>query len=231
MIKRLLRTGVTLLVYFCAATLLAQVIIFAYLWSTWQLNREKVIQMLAIAQGIDLLGAQEDFESGQDTVPPEQLSYQDWIDQRATMFRDLELREQALNKALSRLKFGEQQLADDQRKNKQMIVDFEARLLALSEGAEAEGRQAISRILESLKPAQAKDLILRMLDNDEIDEVVVIIGEMAERKRASILGQFKTEPESEKISEVLRLLREGEPVDSTIGGALGQMSESNPTGY
>jgi hypothetical protein len=230
MIKRWLQTGVNLLVYFCAATLLAQVIIFAYLWSTWQVDREKVIQMLAIAQGIDLLEAQQEFEDSQQKVPPEQLSYQDWIDQRATMFRDLELRELALNKALTRLKLDQRQLADEQLAHRQSVADFEARLLALSEGAEAQGRQTISRILESIKPKQAKELILDMLDNDEIDEVVVIFGDMTESKRAKILAEFETAPEVEKISEVLRLLRQGDPTASTAEAALGQILQGNPAG-
>ncbi len=229
MIVRWLQTAVSLFVYFCAATLLAQVIILAYLWSTWQLDRDKVVQMLAVAQGIDLFAAQKQDQFSLEQVAPEQPSYQDWIQRRATMFRDLELRELALENALSQLKSQERQLADDQQENEQLMADFQARLLTLRQGAEAEGMETVGRILETLKPKQAKEQILEMLSNDETDEVVLLLNGMTDSKRAKILAEFETPEENAKISEVLRLIREGKPVASLTEETLGQLPNSNQT--
>ena len=230
MITRLLKSGTSLLLLFCAATLLAQLIIVGYLWATWQLNREKVIQMLAIAQGIDLFAAREEARSDEEQIPPEEPSYQDWIERRATMFRDVELREQALENALARLKSDQQQLAQDRAALEQLRVGFQNELLALKEGAEVEGRQTVARILESIKPKQAKDQVLQMLDNDEIDEVVILLRDMTESKRAKIIAEFETPEENEKISEVLRLIRQGEPQASMVSQTLGKSQDQNPTG-
>ena len=52
MIARLLRAAASLLGYFCVATILAQIIVLVYLTLTWQLDRDKVVQIMAIAQGI-----------------------------------------------------------------------------------------------------------------------------------------------------------------------------------
>ena len=230
MIARWLQTGTNLFLYFCVATLLSQAIILGYLWSTWQLDREKLLQMLAVAQGVDLFAAQEEAHLDAEEVPPEQPSYEDWKQQRATMFRDLELRELALDNALGRLTFEQRQLAESQNANRQLQADFEARMLALNEGAKAEGRQTVGRILESIKPKQAKEQVLDMLENDEINEVVVLLSAMTESKRAKILGEFKTPEENEKIAEVLRLIREGEPASSIAADALGTLQASQPTG-
>lgn len=230
MIIRWLQTALNLLVYFCAATLLSLVIILAYLWSTWQLDREKLIQMLAIAQGIDLFAAQKQAESEQEELVPEQLSYQDWVNKRATMFRDLELRRLALNNALAQLKLQQRQLAEEQTTNKQLIEDFEARLLALTQGAEAEGREEVRSMLEGMKPSQAKTQILKMLEDDEIDAVILLLSDMQQTKRAKILSEFKTDDENEKVAEVLRLIREGEPVASMADDARGKLQKPSPTG-
>jgi flagellar motor protein MotB len=230
MITRLLKSGTSLLLYFCAATLLAQLIIVGYLWATWQLNREKVIQMLAIAQGIDLFAAREEARSDEEEIPPEEPSYQDWIDRRATMFRDVELREEALENALAQLKTDQHQLAQDRNALEQLQVSFQTELLALKEGAEVEGRQTVARILESIKPAQAKEQVLEMLDNDEIDEVVILLRDMADSKRSKIIAEFKTAEENEKISEVLRLIRQGEPQSSLVSQTLEEPQDRNPTG-
>jgi hypothetical protein len=230
MIARWLQTAAHLFFYFCAATLLSQVIILGYLWSTWQLDREKIIQMLAVAQGIDLFAAQTEGQMDFEEVPPEQPSYEDWIDRRATMFRDLELRELALENALARLELDQRQLAEDQKAAEQLQADFEARLLAMKQGARAEGRQTVGRILETMKPKQAKEQILEMLDNDEMHEVVALLSEMTESKRAKILGEFETEEENQKISEVLRLIREGKPASSLADEALGQIESDQTAG-
>ncbi len=227
---RLLKNASGLFLYFCAATLLAQLIIVGYLGATWRLNREKVIQMLAIAQGIDLFAAREEAQSDEEEIPPEELSYQDWIDRRATMFRDVELREVALENALARLKTDQQQLAQDRKALELLQAGFQTELLALQQGAEVEGRQTVARILESIKPKQAKDQILEMLDNEELDEVVILLRDMTESKRAKIITEFKTPEENEKISEVLRLIRQGEPQSSMASQTLGPPQDQKPTG-
>ncbi len=69
-----------------------------------------------------------------------------------------------------------------------------------------------------------------MLDRDEIDEVVLILGDMTDSKRAKILGEFKTEEEGKKISEVLRLLRQGDPMASMAEETLEQLPRNQAAG-
>ncbi len=229
MIARCLRTATSLLVCFCAGTLLAQGIILGYLWSAWQLDRQKLLQMLAVARGADVPTDHEQ-PSDRDEIPPEQPSYQDWIDKRAALFRDLELRELALNNALEQLRFQQQELVEDQETHRRLKQQFEAGLAALKQSAEAEGRETVGRILETIKPKQAKEQILEMLDNEEIDEVVILLSEMSDSKRAKILGEFKTEEENEKIGEVLRLIRQGEPESGIADDVIGQVQRGQRAG-
>ncbi len=59
MIARLIRGGKSLFLYFCVATILAQVILVVYLTLTWKIDRNKAAQILAVAQGIDVLAIKE----------------------------------------------------------------------------------------------------------------------------------------------------------------------------
>ncbi|MFH1919699.1 MAG: hypothetical protein ABIP48_07450 [Planctomycetota bacterium] len=216
------KTALTLFACFSIATLLAQAIILGYLFLSWQLDREKVIEMLAIAQGIDLFAAERE-ALVQEEIPPEQPSYQDWIERRATMFRDLELRETALENAVDGLGVEQGQLTEAREAFRQVQEGFKVQLAAAKAEAAAEGMLTLGGILESIKPKQAKDQISEMLDNDEKDKVVVLFKGMSDSKRAKILAEFKTTEEIEQVAEILRLIGEGEPATSVPSETLQEL--------
>ena len=64
MIGRLLRSSGALIVYFCVGTVMAQAVLAGYVASAWELNRDKLIQILAIARGIDLFAIHDDDTAG-----------------------------------------------------------------------------------------------------------------------------------------------------------------------
>ncbi len=53
--------------------------------------------------------------------------------------------------------------------------------------------------------------MLQMIAAGEQADVVAILSAMPIAKRAKIIGEFKTDDESKKLEEVLRLIREGVP--------------------
>jgi hypothetical protein len=103
MIAKLIRSSTSLFVYFCVATILAQIIVASYLTLTWQVDRDKVVQILAIARGVDIFAIREQAQRDRDQVSPEQVSYQQIRETRAVKVRHLELREQALQQGLAGL--------------------------------------------------------------------------------------------------------------------------------
>ncbi|OHB84492.1 MAG: hypothetical protein A2V98_19070 [Planctomycetes bacterium RBG_16_64_12] len=230
MIARWLKTAMALVACFCVATLLAQGIIVGSLWMRWQLDGEKILQMLAIAQGVDLFAAEREALDDREEVPPEEPSYQDWIERRATMFRDLELRDLAMENALAQLSVEQGQLAEDRKALRQVQEAFEAQLAASKQEAQTEGMQTLGGILESLKPKQAKEQIIQMLASEEIDKVVILLSAMTESKRAKILAEFKTPEEVEKVGEILRRITEGEPVSSVADAGAAQAENANLAG-
>lgn len=209
MIRRILATLGTLLIYFCAATFLAELILLVY-WSwSWQVGREKVTKMLAVAQGIDQLIAPPQPVVAAEQAVPEQPAYEEVLDRRARMLRDLELRELALSGAMTELRSQRQQLVDERKSYEKNLADFEARLAAMQDQAKSQGMETARAILAGIKPQQAKSQIVEMLNQGEIDQVVALLSEMTDSKRAKIIGEFKTPAENELIGKVLERLRTG----------------------
>jgi hypothetical protein len=228
MILRALSTASTLLVYFLAASLVAELIILGYVWSQWDLDRDAVMQILAVARGVDLAPKEREGALAEQ-VSMEQASYDEIVERRAGMYRDLELREQALRNAVDRLKAQERDLAEEQAKYEQVSQEFATELAALAQGAKARGRDEVRGILEALRPPQAKTQLMEMLERDEIDEVVILLDGMQNTKRAKILAEFKDE-ENTKVAEVLRLIREGEPQSGIVKEARRQLGGDAPAG-
>ena len=212
MIAKLLGGAINLVVYMSAASMIATVIMVCYLWSTWHMDRGRLVQMLAIAQGLDLFQSQsEEEEEGDRDSSSEQPSMQQIIDARLSQDRDLKMREMALENGNEQLRMERRRLTDQREAYERLQKEFQTQLAQLADGAEAEGRTIVGTTLQTLEPDQAKLFLLEMLEKQETEEVVILMSSMDERKRAGIIEAFQTADEIAKIAEVLRLIRQGHP--------------------
>ncbi|MGW8257327.1 MAG: hypothetical protein ACWGMZ_07585, partial [Thermoguttaceae bacterium] len=172
---------------------------------------QRWLRIVAAAKGLETAEDNKAALKNAEVKSTEQPSYAKILETRALKNRDLELREQELRNGVAQLNFQETKLADDTKLYEKLRDNFDAKLASLTEGSKASGQDEVRRTLETIKPKQAKELILQMLDNKELDVVVSLLSPMPDAKRAKIIGQFKTPEELEKISEVLRRIREGLP--------------------
>ena len=211
MIQRILSGAWTLLVYACVGTIISQVIILSYLISAWKIDHQRWQSVIASAQGIVPTEIAEAHTKVPEEKVAEQLSYEQILEARALKYRNLEIREQELRNSLSQIQSEQSKLAEEQKRYKQLRDGFDTQLLSMRDGAAASGKEEVSRTLETIKPKQAKTLILEMLDKKELDEVVALLSPMPDAKRAKIFAEFKTPEELEKLSEMLRRIREGSP--------------------
>jgi hypothetical protein len=228
MIGRLLHSAGAALTYFCVATVLTQIILAVVIVSKWQLDRERVAQMLAIAYGVDLFAMREVAEKEREQPPAEQPSYDQVLEARAAKMRDLELREQTLQDDLAQLRMKQDKTADELKRTQQLKESFDAALRAQREGATATGTEEVRRILETIKPKQAKELLVQMLDDKRLDEVVVLLAAMPDARCAKIVGEFKTAEDRERIGEVLRRIREGVPTAEIADETLKKLAPPKP---
>ncbi|MHB8899075.1 MAG: hypothetical protein ACYC6Y_10045, partial [Thermoguttaceae bacterium] len=167
MIVRLFEGAVNLAVYVLAATMLATLIMGLYLWNTWHMDRGRLVQMLAIAQGLDLFQAQTEAEDDEKEPSPEQPSMSQIIDARLSKDRDLTMREMALQNGNEQLQAELKRTIQQRQAYERLIGDFRTELAKLQEGAEAEGRTAVAATLQTLEPEQAKKFLVDMLDKQD----------------------------------------------------------------
>lgn len=228
MISRLLGTLGSLLLYFALATTIAEAIIFAYCWSKWRLDRNKLMQIAAVAQGVDLVGLKAEAQPTPEEASGEQPSYQQVVQARALKLRNIELREQSLKNGVEQLRAEQQSLSDDKIRYQKQRQEYESQLAALTKESESTGVEQTRGILAKLAPKQAKELLLGMLKKNEMPAVVMLLQDMSDSSRAKILKEFKTPEETEKLDDVLRQIRQGMPQAAVAQKAQDKLKPERP---
>jgi hypothetical protein len=215
------------IIYLLVGQALAAVVLVGVVALKGGLTHDKLRQMIAVMQGVDLLVLREGVEEQRAKGQSEQISLADVAEARARKSRDLELREQELRNQMARAASMQRVVTDDTEKYQRMTADFEARLKMLREGTIAQSLDNARQLLENVKPKQAKEQIQKMLDGGEMKQAVALLAGMPIEKRAKIVTEFKNEKESEELAEMLRMIRAGEPEVTVIDEAAKQMKQGS----
>ncbi len=203
---------------FCVATILAQCIVLGLSAYRGNLDGDTILQGFALLNGIDITGKrlEEAIRNGREAPIP---SYDDVTKERAQKSLNLDMRERSI-------KLAKEQLEAKQRELQLEITNFDNRkdafyskLDELNKGLEDASLKDVRRTLESLPPEQAKDQLLKLIKDGQLTDVVAIVKGMPADKSKKILGEFLEPEESEKLYEILRELRKGEPTKSLIDKA------------
>ena len=219
---------VALIVYLCVGTLIAQGICVSYAMSKGYLTRSKLLEMVAIAQQPDA-DKSHDKKAEEKEQTSEQPSLEDIESARALRMRNLELREQAVQAVLDQVRYEQNKLLEEKNTYLRTRAAFDAHLENMKEGVIAKGRADARTILENVKPKQAKEQIMKMVEAGEQKEVVAILSEMPVPKRAKICAEFsKTDEEKEILDELLRLIRQGDPDISPIEETQNELQATQP---
>jgi len=226
---RLLRGLATMVGVLVAGTMIAAIVMVGVIWMKWDINEHKLEQIVAIAQGYDLAAMREEAELLDQVAPPEQPSFDQVIERRVMRDRDIELREQALTQALDEFRHKQRKQDEELRRFSQLREAFEEQLAQINEASVSAGMQENTIMLQNMKPAQAKDQLVQMYDNGEIDAVVRLVAGMNPSKRKRITGEFKTDEEEEKLGEILRRIREGYPSATLAVQTKEKLQQAAPT--
>jgi hypothetical protein len=209
--KRLFGALSASFVYFCIGQTLALLIIVGAFVAKGHLTHDKMEQIAAVVQGVDLRDLQHSIDDARAKSRLPQPSLEELAEARALKSRDLELREQELRNQLNLIRQEQSKLVAEADRYQRVQTDFEQRLKNLREGAVATNLENARLILENMKAKQAKEQIERMLVEGEMKQAVVLLSAMPIEKRAKIVTEFKSDKESEELAEMLRLIRAGEP--------------------
>lgn len=205
-----------LAVYFLAALALGTIIVCVHVWLAWKVTPQRVTQALDVIRGRSLPTA-VNTSLPEAAEPAEEPSYDAILQRRALAYRDLELKSLALQNLQDQLRVAEARSDEKEKLLAKREQAFQEKVQALEDESVTAGRETVRRTLESIKPAQAKLLLLDMLNKGEERQVVTLLAEMNDSKRGKIIAEFRTPEETDRIAEVLRLLREGGVLAETAG--------------
>ncbi len=204
-----------LFLWFCAATIVAQISIVVLSFLRGNIDKETVPKIVATLNGIDIQGQRlrNLMIEAKDTPVP---SHEEILKARAQMSLELDARERALSRLRDQL--------DTMRTKFQIEVkEFDARRVAFEDAVANREKTVndqtlgeVQRIIEILPPEQAKDQIMRMMTDNSTADVVAIVKALPDDKRKKIIGEFVQPEEAEKLHQILGLIRAG-------------VEETNPT--
>jgi hypothetical protein len=212
-----LRGLAMLLVWLCIGTVLAQAVWLGMLWWKGAFADERVMAMYAALHGIVPEGDTE--ARGREFDPnPEQFSLADVAQRRMLTSLDLDLRESALDKWLADLRNIRAEIETEDDRLNLWKETFDIRLKKMEGTTLETSLLEVQKTLEAIQPKQAKEQILKMLDDSPdghnehaMQDVVKILKAMPLDKRRKILGEFKSEDEATTLAEILREIRLGAP--------------------
>lgn len=203
---------------FCIGTVITQLILMGYFIWRGTLNVETTTKVVALMNGIDITGNRL-LQIMNKTDASEQPDFNEILAARklASLDMDLRIRSQRtfddeLTKKLVDLR--EAQARFDQRREA-----FDRKLEEVRNGAKDEGLKEIQRTLQAIAADQAKDQLMKIYDDQRIDDVVNIIQGIPIDKRKEILAEFTTPEEAEKLHTILKRIGDGLPTTQLIDEA------------
>lgn len=199
----------------CMGTVLTQMIIVGVCLARGTLNVDTATKMIGLLNGIDITGNQLQLALRQ-AESVEQPDFDEILHARAREGLDMDLRLRSQSQYHEELQAMLAQLQEQRDRFDRRRDAFALELEALRKGAEGDGMREVQRTLQALPAEQAKDQLLRIYDDGRIDDVVNIVQAMGLDKRKDILAEFVTEPDADKLHELLRRISEGEPTRSLI---------------
>jgi len=196
--------------YFAASMFFAQTLLFAYLAFAWKIDRDRLSQIVATAQGYDLYKMQEETRKEQiDRI--QQLTYDAVLSERANrgIQSDMETARSGVlqDSILAQVR----QFEDRKKQFEEVVRNFEKRLADVEKERKSAGFTELVANLSERKPDLAKKDIMKMIDDKREDQVVNILKAMEETPRKKLLNTLKEDEEIDKLADIFRRIVDGEP--------------------
>lgn len=214
-------------IYFCAASFIALAVGIAVLWSKGSLDGDKSIDMVAALYGLDLANMQVRIEEAQRGPGDVQIAYNKILDSRTRASLDIDLRESAIDKTLGELHNLQNNVVIQRERHNQVVRSFEQRLTDYESNNDDARLRRVRQMVENMKPKQAKELMIKMVDDNDMKDVVGILGSIASDKQKKIIAEFKTPEEQATLHQLLQEIRKGQLENELLNGVRNRLQDVN----
>ncbi len=223
MLNRLLNFSGIGILYLAASLFFAQTLLFAYFAFAWKIDRSKINQMIAVAQGYDLYKMEE--EKRKELIDKiQQAKYDEVLQIRADRLAKEDMDKTRGGLLQDSIMAQIRSDGDQQKVFNEIVRNWEKRLDDLDKEAKSAGFTELVANMSNLKPEEAKKQVMLMLEKKMEDRVVLIFNAMEEGPRKKLLNAMKTDEEAEKLADILRRIGDGEPKSKIIDEAKEDLS-------
>jgi hypothetical protein len=211
MIRRL----IDLFLWFCVASVFAQLAILGVAASRGNLNEKTLTRVLAALNGVDIQGEKlkSVLISARETPIP---TYEDVLNAKVKSSLELDSRQEALDRLQRQVSDRERVLRDEVTRFETRRNEFQQELERIKTGVQSENLNEIRKIVENLAPDMAKSQLKLMLKSNQKGDVLSIIKALPPDKQKKILAEFTTEEDQQQLSEIIKELKNTTSIDQTI---------------
>lgn len=223
----------TTLLYLGVASLLAEAALTTALWARGVLSPQKVVRLAAVADNVDVASIRHEMERARLPYVTDHFSFDEVLAARALISADCDLRDIALDEGIDDAYRMENAVEQQQQQYLQLKNSFDAQLAMLQQGTSGPAVEEVRRQLEAISPKQAKDQLVRFLDEPNADAeqklrfVIAILKSMQVDVQKKVLAEFKGE-ETARLHEILREMRQRLPEVALVQDTRKQLQQFLP---
>jgi len=212
--------------YLCIGTVITMGVGFGYLRQSGRLDDENMFRILSIVHGVDLEKIAESHESNIDDVPPEELSYEQQQRYQHIANLQVQAKKADLQDDLAEFDHRFKRLNVATSRYQTLRGEVEQYLLQELDRAADAGLLAVGEQLKGLDAKkQAKPLLLKMIQNDRVDDVILLINGMTTRRRSEILKTFDSEEDLAKLYLIQQRILAGDPIKPYIDNKIKDLQQ------
>jgi hypothetical protein len=224
---KIINALVALIAYVCVATVITLALIVGYWWHTDRLNEEKMFRLTALLQDVDLQQISESQDKKDDQVPPEEASLDEVLHRQQVQDRNFEVKLLALQRGRQDFDHSYQELKKERDRYDRMAQDFQSKVKQQEELTNQENFAKVVAQLEQVSPETGKQLLLRWIQDNRMDDAIAMMSRMSETKLGKILKTFESDVELDTLHEIQeRIIGDGS-ASKELEKALGEI---NPQG-
>jgi hypothetical protein len=223
--SRLIGLMMGLVGYASVATVVSCALGYGYLRKTGKLDDDKLFQIVAIVQDVDLEAIKRESEEHAPALPGEEPSFDEQQRHGQTESLHFDAKQKQLAVSLVSFDYQLKQLitaTDNYARLKREVSDY------LDQQGELVLRKAMQEVrqqLEELSPKQAKPILINYIADNDMDDVISLLRSMKPKKREAIYKTFTTEEDIEMLYKIQRRMLAGEPEKPFIDEKLQALEE------
>ena len=223
----LVRWTFPLIGYLCVATVLSAVLGYGYLRQSGKLNDETVFRITALLHGVDLAEIEKaPAAAASSEAPAEESSFAEQQERLQAATLHFDAKQKQLADSLSDFDYQLKRLSEQTSRYSQLKRTVEIYLEEQSSKVSDEARNKVRSQIESLIPKkQAKPILIRMIKDDNVDEVIMLLSSMKARNQEMILRTFDTVDDLDMLYRVQQRMLAGHPAKEFIDNQVKELQQ------